>query len=165
MGSGISGYQKKLEELTNEITLVRSEIRSLKNERIEIIGELKDLRSERRKLINEFRELKERYNILNSKRKELVEKVRSLRKERREKLGQMKAILNLMDKKRRNLNILAKEVRIPISAIRKEIERLEWIQQTRPLTIEEENRIIREIARLEELLDKALKVVKRRKHF
>jgi len=150
-----STIRAQIEALTAELNSIRERIKDAKEERTRIIEELKTLRAQRAKLLSDLAGLKERYRSVESRRHELIESFKNLANERKARLAELKELRELLQAKNSQIREMEKQARTPTSILREEINRLEWQLQTKVLSLEEENRIINKIKRLNELLAKA----------
>ena len=148
------------ELIITELDELREGIRSLKEERITAADEIRSLKEERRELIEKIKGLREELNKVREVLKKLKEERQVLIEQRRETIRKIREIKSALFSKRELLNSLGNIDGVSAGRIRARIDRLEWriITESRPL--EEENRIIKEIARLESLLEKALEARK-----
>ncbi len=147
----------KEEDFLKAIDEIKDKILDIKVQRRKLIEELRSLRDKRRKLIEEKKELVGRLLSLRDERKRKLDELEKVKKEKdeankefRERLDQLRVVQQLAQKE----GNLAK---LSLRRIQKRIEELEWRQQTSILTPEEEKRIIAEIDRLEELMEKVRK--------
>jgi len=150
---------------SREIDKTRTAISQLKEQRASLIVELKNLRAQRRGLIDEIRKLRNEYKSLREKYGKLVEERRRLVGELKAKREEYASLIELARSKKIEVDNLSREVKLPISVIVDEINKLEWSLQTRVLTLEQENEIINKIKRYEQLLDKARKAVNGRNEY
>lgn len=148
------------EVIIKEIDTLREQIKSLKEERAQAADEIRTLKAERRELIDRIKGLKEELRKLREELSKLKEERASLIEERKEVVKRIREIKKELFSKRELMNNAGKINGIPAGKIRAKIDRLEWRIITESLPLEEENRIIKEIARLESLLEKSLEVKK-----
>ncbi|MBS7288159.1 MAG: hypothetical protein KIH01_05310, partial [Candidatus Freyarchaeota archaeon] len=136
----ISELEKKRLNLQEELGRLRmhaekyKEVRDKKNNEVKaVIQTLKEVREKRREKLDELRRLREELREVKDELARAVEKIKKINRER----------FNGEDVKRR-------------------IESLEWMIQTAPLSLDEEKKIVAEIARLEE---EALEAEERRRAY
>ncbi len=142
------------EELFSRAEELRNKIMEIKDQRRSLIEEIKELRAQRRRLIEEKRTYTTRLKELKERRAELLDELNKL-KEERDKLREQ------LNSKREQLRIArelaAKEgnlARISLKRLQRRLEELEWKQMTTVLPPHEEERLIAEISRLEDLIDR-----------
>ncbi len=154
------------EALINEISRIREEIKSLKVRKAEVVDDIRGLKAERRELIERIKGLRERLKSVREKLNELKEERNELINQRKETVKKIREIKSQLFPKREFLNNSGKKVNnISVARIKSRIDRLEWRIITESLPLEEENTIIKEISRLEALLEKALEARKLKKEY
>jgi len=153
---------EKLGELSEDDLLrladeYREKIVQTKTQRRQLADENKKLRAQRRQLIDEKRQLTARLQEVRRKRNELMEELKKLKEERdkvREELEKKREQLQLARKLAEKEGDLAK---LSLKRLQRRLEELEWRQMTSVLPPEAEKRLIQEIERLEELIDRVRK--------
>jgi uncharacterized coiled-coil DUF342 family protein len=120
-------------------------------------GEFSRLVEERRKLISEIRDLRAGLREAREGRARLVDIVRDLRNKLREARERFRASISRLDEIRKAYPDLERLAGVSIASIKKRIDSLEWKIITGQIDPEEEEDIIRNIARLEAQLNKILK--------
>lgn len=148
------------EELLKQITELRDELKRLEEYKLNIrqrISELKSLKSKYLETIKAYRdkieEIRKAIKDLEVKRNEVIIK-------RRELISKLRDIKNEFFTKRREFSELSSFSKVSIDSLRKKIDSMEWRIITESLPIQEENKIIKEIGRLEGMLSKALEAKK-----
>lgn len=142
------------EELLKLAEEYREKIVSIKEQRRQLVEENRKLRAQRRQLIEEKRQLTSRLQEVRKKRNELMEQLRQLKAERdkvREELEKKREQLQLARKLAEKEGDLAK---LSLKRLQRRLEELEWKQMTSILSSEAERRIVEEIGRLEELIER-----------
>ena len=158
--------ENKEESLINEISGIREEIKSLKVRKAEIVDDIRELKAERRELIEKIKGLRERLKLVRDKLSKLKEERNELLNQRKETVKKIREIKSQLFPKREFLSNSGKKINnISIGKIKSRIDRLEWRIITESLPLEEENAIIKEISRLEALLEKALEAKKLKKEY
>ncbi|MEM1748600.1 MAG: hypothetical protein QXT83_03180, partial [Sulfolobales archaeon] len=148
------------EELIKQIQELRDELKSLEELKLSIrqkINELRNLKAKYLETIRTYRnrveEIKKELNELEAKREEVVIK-------RRELISKLRDVKNEFFSKKREFNELSSFSKVSVDSIRKKIDSMEWRIITESLPLQEENRLIKEIGRLESTLNKALEAKK-----
>ena len=157
--------ENREEALINEISKLREEIKSLKERKAEIVNGIRELKAERRELIDRIKGLRERLRSVREKLSKLKEERSELISQQKENVKKIREIKSQLFPKREFLNNSGRINNISISKIKSRIDRLEWRIITESLTLEEENAIVKEISRLEVLLEKALEAKKLKKEY
>ncbi|MCD6323947.1 MAG: hypothetical protein J7L55_02420 [Desulfurococcales archaeon] len=153
------------EVILNEISALREELKDLRERRAEVASEIRTLKQERRELIEKIKGLREELRAEREKLAKLKEERQKLIEERREAVKKIREIKSQLFSKRELLNNAGKVEGMSVAKIRARIDRLEWRIITESLPLEEENAIIREISRLESLLEKAVEARKLRNEY
>ncbi|MEB2836404.1 MAG: hypothetical protein GSR80_001560 [Desulfurococcales archaeon] len=158
----VRGVIEKLKDMSEDELLklaeeYREKIISIKDQRRTLVEENRKLRAQRRRLIEEKRQLTSRLQEVRRKRNELMEQLRQLKSERdkiREELEKKREQLQLARKLAEKEGDLAK---LSLKRLQRRLEDLEWRQMTSVLPPEAEKRIVEEISRLEELIERVRK--------
>jgi len=152
--SEVEEHLKLLKEKRESLKTLQKELYEERTKRDEMNTKVKMLSmkiKEKRNLlsskINELKRLKER-------KREIIDKVRNVRAEERElssKIAELKKLRREAKKKLRSLSSLIKG-RKSEEQLKEELERLEWIYQTTPMSLEEEKEYVRRIDKIELIL-------------
>jgi uncharacterized coiled-coil DUF342 family protein len=161
----IKELEKRAEDLSREIQQTRETIKALKERRHRLLSELKEIRGKRAALLEDLRRAKSKLRESIEERRKLVSEVKSLIEERRKLLGELKAIKELAQSKKAAFQALSEEIRIPISALKRKIEELEWYMQTHVLTLEEEKQVVRKLQAYSSLLKRALSAQREKEEY
>jgi uncharacterized coiled-coil DUF342 family protein len=148
------------EAILNEIGTLRDEIKTLRERRTQVAEEVRTLKGERRELIDKIKVLREELRRERERLAKLKEERGKLIEERRDLVKKIRDIKSSLFSKRELLNNVGKIEGISAAKIKARIDRLEWRIITESLPLEEENAIIKEISRLEALLEKAIEAKK-----
>lgn len=160
--SSINELSKKAEEVSREIYETREHIKQLKEKKEKLFNELSKLREEKNKLLEEIRRIKLDIRAIREERGKLIDEYKKISEVRREELAQANLLRELISSKTTELQELSKEIRIPISVLKRKIEELEWTIQTNVLTQEKENELIRKLKAYHQLLNRALSANERK---
>ena len=128
------------EDLQADLEDIEDEMKNVKDELISLIGRLNELRSRRREFVSRIRELK-------AQRREYYTQLKKLRgtlKKLREELVNMYKSLRTGRVQVGYLRNLIRDID-SIERVERRLMELEWYQQTHPLSLEEEKRIVQEI--------------------
>jgi uncharacterized coiled-coil DUF342 family protein len=153
------------EAILNEIGTLRDEIKTLRERRTQVAEEVRTLKGERRELIDKIKVLREELRRERERLAKLKEERGKLIEERRDLVKKIRDIKSSLFSKRELLNNVGKIEGISAAKIKARIDRLEWRIITESLPLEEENAIIKEISRLEALLEKAIEAKKLRNEY
>ena len=148
--------QNKEELLINEISNLREEIKTLKERRSSLALEIRRIKDEKKELIEEIKKARQRLKSVREELSKLKNERSKLVKQRKEKVRRMREIKSKLFSGKEVLNSSKKSKGLSVSKIRSRIDELEWKIITESLPLEVENEIVREISKLEGLLEKAL---------
>lgn len=135
--------QKRIEELNQELSLLKAERDKLNAEAKEWAQKRAEIHKQIQALRSQAEEIKKKRNQTNEKVKQLKELRDHARKEQKEKRAQAYEL------KRKLAELVQKEPTKNMKEIKDEIDKLEWKIQTTPLTVHEEKPLIEKIAELE----------------
>jgi len=142
------------DKLMERIEKLREQIMTIKDQRRQLIEEVRNLRAQRRQLIEERSKLIARMKELKEERSKLMEELNKLRTER----DQLREQLNTKREQLKVARAIAEKegglAKISLRKLQRRLEELEWKQMTTVMPPYEEQRIIDEISRLEELIDR-----------
>lgn len=142
------------EKLLQERAEIQDKLGRLEEDRSRLIEEIRRLKSERSGYINEIRELREELKRIRSAKNTLRERLNEIKRKKEETRNNIKKTLDRLLELRSSLPELRELSKVSISAIRDKIDKLEWKIMTGQVDVEYERFVIREIASLENLLER-----------
>ncbi|MEM2376010.1 MAG: hypothetical protein QXZ10_00110, partial [Sulfolobales archaeon] len=148
------------EELLKQIIELRDELKRLEEHKISTRQRINELKSVKVKYLDSLRAYRGKVEEIRREIKELESRRNEVIVKRRELISKLRDIKNEFFSKKREFNELSSFSKVSIDSLRKKIDSMEWRIITESLPIQEENRIIKEIGRLEGMLSKALEARK-----